>query len=151
MWPPATGLMSKVVPPEGDTIDGKFVPGGTEICKNDWAMQRNKKVYGEDVAVFKPEGWLEAQGKQLETMEKTVGLIFGHGNYRCLGKNVALMELNKVFFEVGLSLPKRRVALTISLRNFDFTLIDPSNPWISMNYNLWMQKHMFIRVTDRLR
>jgi hypothetical protein len=43
------------------------------------------------------------------------------------------------------------VALTISLRNFDFTLIDPSNPWISMKYNLWMQKHMFIRVTDRLR
>jgi cytochrome P450 len=114
MWPPATGLMSKVVPPEDDTIDGKFVPSGTEIGKNDRSIQRNKKVYGEDSAIFKPERWLEAQGKQLETMEKTVGLIFGYGKYQCLGENVALMELNKVLFEVGLSLPIRRVAQTIS-------------------------------------
>ena len=78
MWPPATGLMSKVVPPEGDTIDEKFVPSGTEIG-NDWAIQRNKKVYGEDSVIFRPERWLEAQGKQLEMMEKTVGLIFGYG------------------------------------------------------------------------
>jgi cytochrome P450 len=97
MWPPATGLMSKVVPPEGDTIVEKFAPGGIEIGENDWAIQRNKKVYGEDSAVSRPERWLEAQGKQLEIMEKNAGLIFGYGKYGCLGKNVALIELNKVF------------------------------------------------------
>lgn len=31
LWPPVTGLLQKVVAPEGDTIDGKFVPGGTFI------------------------------------------------------------------------------------------------------------------------
>lgn len=29
--PPVSGLMDKEVPPEGDTIDGYFVPGGTKI------------------------------------------------------------------------------------------------------------------------
>jgi cytochrome P450 len=88
---------SRMWPPEGYTIVEKFAPGGTEIEENDWVIQRNKKVYGEDSAVFRPERWLEAQGKQLEMMEKNVGLIFGYGKYGCLGKNVALMQLNKVF------------------------------------------------------
>jgi cytochrome P450 len=31
LWPPVTGLLQKVVPPEGDTFDGIFIPGGTFI------------------------------------------------------------------------------------------------------------------------
>ena len=31
LFPPVTGLLSKMVPPEGDTIDGVFLPGGTDI------------------------------------------------------------------------------------------------------------------------
>ena len=31
LFPPVTGLFDKVVPPEGDTFNGLFLPGGTEI------------------------------------------------------------------------------------------------------------------------
>jgi cytochrome P450 len=31
LWPPIQGLLQKVVPPEGDTINGVFIPGGTFI------------------------------------------------------------------------------------------------------------------------
>ena len=31
LFPPVTGLLQKVAPPEGDTINGKFIPGGTFI------------------------------------------------------------------------------------------------------------------------
>jgi cytochrome P450 len=31
LWPPITGLLQKVVPPEGDTFNGTFIPGGTFI------------------------------------------------------------------------------------------------------------------------
>lgn len=31
LWPPVTGLFPKVVPPEGDTFNGVFLPGGIEI------------------------------------------------------------------------------------------------------------------------
>ena len=94
--------MSKVVPPEGDTINGLFIPGGTEIAKNDWAIQRDKKVYGEDSMLFRPERWLEAKGERLEKMERSLGLAWGYGKYSCLGKNIALMVLNKAFVEVRL-------------------------------------------------
>ena len=30
-FPPVTGLFDMVVPPEGDTFNGVFLPGGTEI------------------------------------------------------------------------------------------------------------------------
>ena len=31
LFPPASGLLKKVVPPEGDSLNGVFLPGGTEI------------------------------------------------------------------------------------------------------------------------
>ena len=31
LWPPVTGLLQKIVPPEGDVINGISVPGGTFI------------------------------------------------------------------------------------------------------------------------
>jgi cytochrome P450 len=31
LWPPIQGLLQKVVPPEGDTFNGVFIPGGTFI------------------------------------------------------------------------------------------------------------------------
>jgi hypothetical protein len=34
-------------------------------------------------------------------MEATLELVFGHGRWQCLGRNVALIELNKVYVEVS--------------------------------------------------
>lgn len=31
LWPPITGILQKVTPPEGDTFNGIFIPGGTFI------------------------------------------------------------------------------------------------------------------------
>lgn len=109
MWPPVTGNMAKKAPPEGDTINGRFVPGGTWIGKCDWAIQRSTKIYGDDATIFRPERWLEAEGETLEKMERTLGLLWGHGKYSCLGKNIAWMELNKIFFEA--STPILKLAL----------------------------------------
>ena len=35
------------------------------------------------------------------------------------------------------------------LKHFDFTLIDPERPWFSLNYTIWFQKDMWVRVTER--
>ncbi|KAF4637192.1 hypothetical protein G7Y89_g902 [Cudoniella acicularis] len=112
MWPITTAVLPKVTPPNGDTFKGRYIPGGTEIGLCWWGLQRNKEIYGEDSAVFRPERWLRASGQKLENMERTAALAFGYGRYQCLGKNIAQLELNKVFFEL--------------LRNFEFTLIDPT-------------------------
>ena len=135
IWPPVTGLLPKKTPPEGDTINGIFIPGGTDIGCDAWGIHRNRDVFGPDAEIFRPERWLESKGKELATMEKTVELVFGYGKYQCLGQNVAWFELNKIFFEL--------------MRNFEWTLIDPTAPWKSGNVGLWLQKDLWVRVTER--
>ncbi|KAK1543408.1 hypothetical protein CPAR01_04041 [Colletotrichum paranaense] len=113
IFPPVAGLMAKQAPPEGDTWNGVFIPGGTRVGWSSWAMFRRPDVFGEDADEFRPERWLVGQGedakeedgtagaaeKKLREMEATIELIFSYGRYQCLGRPVALMELNKVFFE----------------------------------------------------
>jgi len=102
IFPPATGLVSKLVPPAGDTINGVFLPGGTKVGANFWALLRRTDVFGHDAKLFRPERWLEASPEQLAKMEKTHELLWGYGKYVCLGRSVALIELNKIFIEVSI-------------------------------------------------
>ena len=99
--PPAAGAFFKTVPPGGDTIDGKFIPAGTQIGSSPFGIHHSKKTFGEDAEVFRPERWLEADTDQLAEMARTVDLVFHYGKWQCLGKLVALMEFNKIFVEVG--------------------------------------------------
>jgi len=101
--PPASGLLSKKTPPQGDTINGIFVPGGIDIGQCAWGLQRSKAVYGEDAMMFRPERWLEAEKypERLEMMERSLGLVWGHGKYSCPGKAIAWLEFNKVYFQVS--------------------------------------------------
>jgi cytochrome P450 len=105
IWPPVTGLLSKTAPSQGDEveIDGKkmFIPGGTDIGYCAWGVHRNKEIFGHDADVFRPERWLVAEGDGLARMQKTADLVFGYGKYQCLGRPIAMMELNKVFVEVS--------------------------------------------------
>jgi len=99
---PATVVgFSKRVPAGGDTICGKFVPGGTDIMVNHYEMLRNKDVFGEDADTFRPERFIESDGETKMRMLKVVDLSFGHGRWMCLGKSLAWMELNKMFVEVS--------------------------------------------------
>lgn len=101
-YPPTTGLGSKQVPPQGDTICGYAVPGGTQIAHNFSGIMRLKSVFSDDADTFRPERWLEADESQLKVMHSVVDLAFGSGKYECMGKRIAMVELNKVFVEVCL-------------------------------------------------
>lgn len=104
VWPPVTGLFNKVAPPAGDEVevDGKkmFIAGGTNVGYCAWGIHRNKEIFGEDAEMFRPGRWLIDDVEKLKRMQKTVDLVFGYGKYMCLGRGIAMLELNKVFFEV---------------------------------------------------
>jgi cytochrome P450 len=100
IWPPVMGLMQKVVPPAGESLNGQFVPGGTQIGYCAWGVHRNPAIFGKDAEMFRPDRWLEADEEQLEAMNRTHDLVFGSGRYACLGKPVALIELSKAIAEV---------------------------------------------------
>lgn len=100
--PPVVGLMSKEVPSGGDTFKGQYLPGGTKIGYCAWGIFRRTDIWGEDANEFRPERWLDSPKDQLRLMEGTLELVFGYGRWQCLGKNIALMELNKVLVEVSI-------------------------------------------------
>jgi len=137
IFPPVTGLMSKVVPPGGDTFNDIFLPEGTKIGYCAWGIFRNKEIFGEDVNVFRPERWLEDFNpvEKIRERELTLELIFGYGRWQCLGKNVAMIELNKVFVEL--------------LRRFELEIVDPTKPWHSFNVGIFMQSEMWLRASKR--
>ncbi|KAK0725915.1 cytochrome P450 [Lasiosphaeris hirsuta] len=135
MCPPFTGFPFKCVPPGGDTIDGKFVPAGTRVAPGFPALTRNRDVFGEDADDFRPERFLEAGDEKAAEMRKVVDLVFGSGRWGCVGKNMAFLELNKVYVEL--------------LRYFDFQIHDPARPWLSYSHNLYIQSDMWVRVKLR--
>ncbi|KAM7216605.1 Cytochrome P450 [Rhypophila decipiens] len=139
MWPPTTGLGSKQVPKGGDEICGYFVPEGTQIAHNFSGIMCLEGVFGKDAKVFRPERWLEnssrGQDDRLKGMNMVVDLAFSHGKYLCLGKKIALLELNKIFVEL--------------IRRYDFFLVDPHNPIKSTSGVFWLASDLWLRVSRR--
>ncbi|KAL9087667.1 MAG: hypothetical protein Q9165_006591 [Trypethelium subeluteriae] len=141
IYPAVTGALTKVVPLEGDTVtlsatnETVFLPGGTEIGYNAWGVHRSRAVFGADADVFRPERWLIGEGPELARMLRSLELVWGYGKYQCLGRQVAMIELNKVFVEL--------------FRNFNFALCDPTKPWMSLNVGLWIQRDEWVKVTAR--
>lgn len=134
IYPVATALAPKIAPPEGDTLeDGTYIPPGTEVGLAPWLVYRNKAIYGADADIYRPERWLEASQEQAGEMKQSLDLMFGSGRFKCLGQNVAMMELPKIIFEL--------------VRRFEWSLEDPLNPMeTNVFYALHLQKGMWFSV-----
>lgn len=130
---PAVGLgIYRKVPPEGVEIDGQFYPGGTEVAVNGWVLHRDRGIFGDDVEEYRPERWFERDAKLMgshmyQVSEETLLLQvvpvkltqvllqqFGGGSHLCIGRNLALFEMNKVLIQI--------------LREYDITLVHPGRP-----------------------
>lgn len=111
---PAVGVnIARYVPPEGIEIEGRHIPGGTRLALNGWVLHRDKATFGEDADVYRPERWLE-DPEEAKVMERYM-FQFGGGAHVCIGRNLALLEINKVIprllrdFEFELAYPGREL------------------------------------------
>lgn len=76
---PPFGLpMERVVPPEGATICGEYIKGGTLVGMNSWAVHRNRDLYGQDCDEWNPNRWLCESNKRrkMENALLTVSPFF---------------------------------------------------------------------------
>lgn len=89
------------MPPQGDTIAGYFIPGGTAIGMNTASLARSRVHFGEDADLFRPERFEEVDAAARAEKERLVELVFGPGRWMCAGQPVAFMELYKALFEVS--------------------------------------------------
>lgn len=82
----------RYAPDAGMTVDGKYIPGGTEVGISPIAQNRDKAIWGQDAEEFRPERWIEdeARARYLDTMTMTFG---GNGPRMCVGRNIALVIL----------------------------------------------------------
>ncbi|RSL40468.1 hypothetical protein CEP54_016108 [Fusarium duplospermum] len=61
MHPPFSGLLMKLVPPEGYTYsDGRFIPGGTIIGQNTWDAMRDPEIFSDDANIFRLDRFIKA-------------------------------------------------------------------------------------------
>lgn len=119
---PAAGLpLERIVPPQGVEIAGHHVKGGTIVGCSAWVIHRRPEIFGEDVAVYRPERWMvdetkDAEAEKARIKEMNANMFqFGAGSRTCIGKNISLLEVYKLVpsmlrrFEVGFMTRKTHV------------------------------------------
>ncbi|KAI0784068.1 cytochrome P450 [Abortiporus biennis] len=80
---------------QDDWYNGYFIPKGTMVIANIWAMHIDKEVYGNDAEEFDPSRFLDKEGRisipsNLVNDTKSDGHSgFGFGKRACPGRNVA--------------------------------------------------------------
>ncbi|KPM42947.1 hypothetical protein AK830_g3621 [Neonectria ditissima] len=116
---PAAGLtLERVVPPQGMTVAGHHLPGGTIVGCSAWVIHRDESIFGPNAAEFRPERWIDATAEGQAKMKNTL-FAFGAGSRTCIGKNISLLEMYKLVPAI--------------LRTFEIELVDPEVSWTLHN------------------
>lgn len=106
--PPVLSHLPRVVESPGITIDGHFIPAGTEVGTAAFGMHRSPEYFNDPLA-FKPERWLRAETPQEEIeVAKKAFAPFSLGIRGCIGKPMAYSELSialgRVFWQYDVRL-----------------------------------------------
>lgn len=146
LYPPVTGLLSKETPSGGDTIAVQYpngtmrnlqVPEGISIGWNSYGMLRSKSTFGPDADLFNPDRWIDIRDTAVaREMDDLVNMVFGYGRFGCLGKSVAMLELNKAVPEL--------------IRRFNWQVVKLEKPWGGISAGFWLQEDMWFVATRRV-
>ncbi|KAI1097501.1 cytochrome P450 [Jackrogersella minutella] len=77
-------------------LAGQPIPKGTEILISPWLINRSRMFWGPSAAEFRPERWIEKDGRPNNTGGAGSNyefLSFLHGPRACIGQNFARAEL----------------------------------------------------------
>ncbi|KAJ7244888.1 cytochrome P450 [Mycena rebaudengoi] len=81
-WKPVVPLGVPHATTEDDVYEGYFIPKGSTVLGNIWAMTRDTSVYGADSNEFNPERYFNPDGK----LNNDTVLAFGFGRRICPGR-----------------------------------------------------------------
>ncbi|KAK8195298.1 putative P450 monooxygenase [Phyllosticta capitalensis] len=100
------------------TIADQYIPKGTQLILSPWAINRSPRLWGPDSEVFKPERWIDANGKANNhggAGSNYCQLTFLHGPRSCIGQRFAQSELRALLasfvarFEWDMAMPDSEV------------------------------------------
>ncbi|KAK5711335.1 hypothetical protein LTR17_018462 [Elasticomyces elasticus] len=93
LWSPVS--LTIRVADKDSSINGQFIPKGTTVILAPWAVNTSTHLWGPDALEFKPERWLNADGKvnSKGSAESNFSfLTFLHGPRSCIGQKFAQAE-----------------------------------------------------------
>ncbi|KAK3320293.1 cytochrome P450 [Cercophora scortea] len=120
MYPPVTSGLVREVPVGGGTVAGHYLPAGTFVEVQSWAMN-HCATYWKDPWTFNPDRFLSSTeeareaGNTLEALQP-----FSLGPRNCIGRNLAYAEM--------------RLILARIIFDFDLKLADDSQQWIERQW-----------------
>ncbi|MCJ1383958.1 hypothetical protein MMC17_007072 [Xylographa soralifera] len=132
IYPPLPFALPRVVPPNGDTVDGHFLPAGTVVSTNPIAACLDVNNFS-DPFDFKPERWLDNENNdQLEASQP-----FSLGARGCLGRSLGWMELHTTLAKLHYT--------------YDLKLGDEMLDWHrdSRMHTLWQKPELMVKVVPR--
>ncbi|XDG04350.1 hypothetical protein ABKA04_003965 [Annulohypoxylon sp. FPYF3050] len=133
LHPPFALPLERVTPPEGITVLGKYLTGGTVVGGNPYVVNRHQPTFGDDPDSWDPERWLIGGEKHKKMLEQSM-LTFGAGRRVCLGKHLAILELKKL--------------IPFLVLNYDMQIVNPQafsveNAWFLKQQGFYarLKKH----------
>jgi cytochrome P450 len=132
IYPPAPASFNRVVPKEGCTIVGSYLPGNTVVAINQWSANHSPSNFTRPDE-FLPQRWLG--DPEFENDKKKAMQPFGVGPRSCIGKSLAYAEM--------------RVILAKFLWNFNVQLADGMQGWIEKQkiYLVYVKPELFVKLT----
>ena len=89
------GKLSRIVPPEGATLCGQFIPGGTVVSMSCYSYHHSPEYFATHPHnEFRPERWLSQEDNELN--DKAF-MPFSRGARDCIGRNLGLATLYLAF------------------------------------------------------
>ncbi|KAJ2997219.1 hypothetical protein NUW58_g719 [Xylaria curta] len=132
IYPPVPIGLPRVVPEDGDTVDGVSLPGGVTVSTNPLAACLSQDNF-QDPWSFKPERWIG----QNEHDDLDCSQPFSLGTRACMGRNLAWLSL-------------RTIAVKL-LWVYDLELVNTTMDWHreSQMHTLWRKPDLFVRARNR--
>ncbi|OJJ68595.1 hypothetical protein ASPBRDRAFT_199027 [Aspergillus brasiliensis CBS 101740] len=134
LHPPIGFPLERIVPESGLTVDGHFIPPGTRVSMNPWAVHREVGLYGDDPETWRPERWM-CEPEKKKVMYNSL-LTFGAGHRVCLGKNLSYLEVYKL--------------VPSMLQRYQLELANPTADWSLETKWFTMPSGFHVRIKSRV-
>lgn len=135
IYPPVPVALNRVVPPDGASICGRWVPGGTVVGIPQYAANHSP-INFVDPDTFNPERFMSGKHPEFEGDKRAVFQPFSAGPRNCLGRNLAYAEM--------------KLILARCVFNFDFTPGTNARRWFDQQtYILWEKRPLMLKVSER--
>jgi cytochrome P450 len=130
IYPPVPSMFPRIVPEGGDTVEGRYVPAGTELHMRNYVVGHLSSYFTKHDE-FHPERFLGAEEFQNDNF--AVLQPFSVGPRNCIGRNLANAEM--------------RLILAKLLWHFDFELDRRSVNWTDQkSFVLWEKPPLWVNI-----